>query len=301
MKKMRLHIYIVLAIFVIGFIVGSFVDEALSTAIFSRDNSFGLTMSAIGTIPGYMILAFLGGGFFSIALYKDYKVAWKVVLYVLAVACFGCGVFFAGREFFGPNGFTNDKIKWLGYLIILPVAAGCAYLGFRLSKKSKTPYLWLIYGVTAFFIFMALVPGVTLIKAIFHRPRWRTVTLSDYDGIVFHSWWQRCSNYKDLMSQYGIISEEFKSFPSGHAGASAVFMLAVAVLPLLGKEYEKVQIPLFYAGFAWVLLVSFTRILVGAHFLSDVSMGGILTSVFMLINNEVLIKLNKKYNFAPAE
>ena len=40
MKSMRLHIYIVLAIFVIGFIVGSFVDLSLSTAIFSRDNGF---------------------------------------------------------------------------------------------------------------------------------------------------------------------------------------------------------------------------------------------------------------------
>ena len=78
MKSMRLHIYIVLAIFVIGFIVGSFVDLSLSTAIFSRNNGFGLTIAAIGTIPGYMVLAVLGGGCLALAFHKDYKTVYKV-------------------------------------------------------------------------------------------------------------------------------------------------------------------------------------------------------------------------------
>ena len=299
MKKMRLHIYLVLGLFVVGFIVGTFVDRQLSEAIFSRDNAFGLTISAIGTIPGYMILAILGGGFFALGLLKkEYKMIYRVLLYVVAAgACFAA-IFFTGREFFGPNGFTNDKIKWVGYLIVLPIAGGCAFLGYLLTRKSKTPYLWLIFGIMALCIFMALVPGVTMIKAIFHRPRWRTVTL--YEGIEFHNWYQRCGNYKELIDFYQPkgLKEEFKSFPSGHAGASAVFMLGVAFLPLLDKKYEKLALPLFYGGLAWTLFVAFTRILVGAHFLSDVSMGGILTSVFILVCNEVLIAVNKKLKFA---
>ena len=296
MKRMRLHICIVLAIFVIGFILGSFIDLQLTEAIFSRDNGFCLTMSAIGTIPGYMILAVLGGGFFALALHKEYKTAYKFLLYVGAVGCVAVAIFFTGREFFGPNGFSNlSNIKFVGYLITTPIAAGCGFLGYWLTKKSETPYLWLIFVILAVFIFLALVPGVTLIKAIFHRPRYRTLSL--YEGIAYHNWWQRCSNYKDLMTQYDLLSEEFKSFPSGHAGASMVFVLGACFLPLLDKKYEKLGICLFYAGFAWVLLVAFTRILVGAHFLSDVSMGGILTSVCMLICNEVLIAVNKKHPF----
>ena len=300
MKKMRLHIYILLGVFLIGFIVGSFVDLQLSTSIFYRDNAFGLTISAIGTIPGYMILAVLGGGFFALGLHKNYKVAYKVVLYVIAVACVGVAIFFSGREFFGPNGFEDAAPKWIGYLITTPIAGGCGFLGYVLTKKSNTPYLWLIFGIVAFFIFMSLVPGVTLLKAIFHRPRFRTLSTVEAQvaGLEFHNWWQRCSDYKNYMSLLNVTSEEFKSFPSGHAGASAVFVLGISVLPLLDKKYEKLQIPLFYAGFAWVLFVSFTRILVGAHFLSDVSMGAMLTTIFMLINNEVLIALNKKFKFA---
>ena len=292
---MRLHIYIILAIFVVGFILGTFLDLSISNAIFSRDNAFGLTISAIGTIPGYMILAVLGGMFFAVGLHKDYKTIYKVILYVTAVACLGCAIFFTGREFFGENGFKGAAQQWIGYLITLPIGCACSFLGYKMGKNSETKYLWLILAIAAFCIFMSLVPGVTMIKAIFHRPRFRSVTL--YEGIEFHAWYQRCSEYKDLMAFYNITSEEFKSFPSGHAGASTVFMLGVSLLPLINKKYEKLQLPLFYAGFAWVLLVSFTRILVGAHFLSDVSMGGIITTLFMLINNEVLIASDKKLHF----
>lgn len=301
MKKMRLHIYIVLGIFLVGFIVGSFVDLSLSQALFSRDNTFGLTMSAIGTLPGYMILAVLGGGFFAIGLKKEYKTAWRFVLFVAAIACTGCAIYFSGREFFGENGFRQYiNIKWVGYLIALPIAGGCGYLGYYLSKKSNNKYLWLVLAVAAACIFLALVPGVTMIKAIFHRPRYRLVEAYSSSNIVsFHNWWQRCKEYKDLMSAYNISGEEFKSFPSGHAGASLVFALGVCILPFVDKKYEKLQLPLFYCGVAWALFISFTRILVGAHFLSDVSMGGLLTTVFMLVLNEVLIALNKKYKFEP--
>ena len=296
MKKMRLHIYIMLGIFIIGFVLGTFIDQSLSQAIFSRDNGFGLTMSAIGTIPGYMIFAVLAGGFLALAMHKDYKTVYKVFLYIATVGLLFASILFTGREFFGENGFTGAAPKWVGYIITAPLAAGCGYFGYVITRKSNTPYLWLIFVIAAIFVFLALVPGVTMLKSIFHRPRYRTLTL--YEAIEFHPWYQKCSNYKDLMAMYNVSKEEFKSFPSGHAGASAVFVLGVSILPLLDKKYEKIQLPLFYGGLAWVLLVSFTRILVGAHFLSDVSMGAILTSIFMLANNEVLIALNKKFKFA---
>ena len=296
MKKLRLHTYIVLGLFVLGFILGTFLDLSLTEAIFSRDNTFGITMSAIGTLPGYMILAALGGGFVALALHRQYKTLYKVLLYVGALAGFGAAIFFSGREFFGPNGFTNEKIKWVGYLIALSIACGCGFLGYYLTKKSENKYLWLIYLIAAIAIFMALVPGVTLIKVIFHRPRYRTLSL--YSDIDFYPWYKRCADYKDFMAQYNLTSEEFKSFPSGHAGASSVFMIGVSLLPLINKKFEKITLPLFYVGFAYALFVSFTRILVGAHFLSDVSMGGLLTSLFLLINNEVLIAINKKIPLA---
>ena len=290
MKKISIHIYIVLAICILGFILGSFLDLQLMEAVFSERNTFGLIISVLGTIPGYGCLAICGGGLFAIALLKkEYKMPYRVIFYGVAAAGVGLAIFFIGREFFGPNGFYWIGVsKWIGYLIAIPICLPLGYLGYRLGKSSDNNNLWLLIFVMMIAIFLALVPGVTALKALFHRPRYREVVRLGYAD--FHNWWQRCSNYKDIMEINHIGKDEFKSFPSGHGGASAVFMLCVVFLPLVNSKYEKIQLPLFYGGLAWTLLVCFSRILVGAHFLSDVSMGTLLTVIFMIVAYYVVMK-----------
>lgn len=294
MKKMRLHIYILLGLFLTTFIIGSFCDLQLSEAIFSKNNAFGLTVSIIGTLLGYSCLALCGGVLFGLALTRQYQVAIKVLLYIGAAAAFGLGIFYAGREFFGPNGFVNPSIKWVGYLIALPFMCATGFLGYLAAKRSDNKYLLNIIIVMMIAIFLSLVPGVTLLKSIFHRPRFRTLSDPLYPEIVFHNWWERCINYQDLMTTYNLTSEEFKSFPSGHAGASTVLALTAVFAPELYKRINKSHLVLFYGSIAFTILVAFARILVGAHFLSDVSMGALITSIFTLIANEVVIAFKKR-------
>ena len=294
MKKMRLHIYILLGLFLITFVLGSFFDLQLSEAIFSKNNTFGLIMSIVGTLIGYSCLAFCGGGLFGLALTKKYRTVVKVFLYIGAAVAFGLGVFFAGREFFGPNGFYYEDMKWLGHVITIPFMCVTGFLGFYVAKKSDNGYLLNVLLVLMVCIFMSLIPGVTLLKSVFHRPRFRTLSDPLFPEITFHNWWERCKNYKDLMSLYNLTSEEFKSFPSGHAGATLVTCMTLVFAPLYNEKLKKYHLVFFYSALVLTLLVCFARILVGAHFLSDVSMGAMLTTIFMFIGNEfVIAKMNK--------
>ncbi len=297
MKKLRLHIYILLGFFLVTFIIGSFADQAINQALFSRDNGFGLTISAIGTIPGYGCFALLGGMLFISAKRSiDNKVI-KILAMIFSFAAYGLGVYFSGREFFGENGFTNPSLYWLGFIIAAVILAGIAYLGYYLGKQSDNKNLWIIIVILFAAYFFSLIPGVTALKNIFHRPRYRLLATDEAQaaGLYFHSWWLPCKDYKSFMETLNVTKEEFKSFPSGHAGASMVFPLTAAFIPFVNRKYEKLQLPLLYGGFAWVLFVSFTRMLVGAHFLSDVSMGALLTTIFLLISNEVIL------HFKPAQ
>lgn len=302
MKKMRLHIYIALAVALIGFILGSFFDLNLSSTIFSRDNPFGLGVSIVGTIPGYGMFAVLGGASLFYAMKKSFKTIFRVLFYIFAAAAPFLGVYFAGREFFGVNGFvvfSSDKVGLLvGCLIALPIMGGLFYFGYRLFKSSNKDHLWLLIILLGIALFMALIPGVTMLKAIFHRPRFRAIEFfeANFAGespkVFFHHWWERCTNYGELIKTYSYLGkDEFKSFPSGHVGAATCFMLVVSFLPLLNKEYEKKALICYYAGFAWALLVAASRILVGAHFLSDVSMGMLLSLICLFIVNEVIIHI----------
>ena len=302
MKKFAINIYIVIGILVIGFIVGSFVDQQLSQAIFIRNDSFGLFLSAVGTTPGYGCLAIIGGSLFAIAfLRKDYKLWMRILFYGLAIASYGLAVFFAGREFFGANGFYKAAPSWVGFLIEIPIMSGLGYLGYRIGKNTDNNNLWLLLVILLIAIFIALVPGVTILKEIFHRPRYRMITepeVAALDYVGFHSWWERCGDYKEIIAKYAehgveVLKEQFKSFPSGHAGATAVLILYVTFLPLMNKKYQRLQLPLFYSALVWCLLISVSRIWVGAHFLSDVSMGALITAICLLISFYVVVN-NKK-------
>ena len=287
MKKLRLHLLIILGVYLICFIIGSFVDLKLMEALFSKNNGFGLTFAAIGTIPGYSVFAIIGGGFLWLGLQKSFKTSIRFIFFILMVVGLGCGIYFSGKEWFGENGFYNPKIYWVGFLITTPIMGGMFYLGYYLTSKANNPRIWILFVALTIAAFIALVGGVTLLKAIFHRPRYRELVSG---GVVpFHNWWDRCSNYKDFVA-LGYSKEEFKSFPSGHSGGSLTSLYFLAFIPVFFKKSEKWHLLAIYSGVAWSLLVCFTRILVGAHFLSDVAMGGILSIGCLIIANEVVIR-----------
>lgn len=291
MKKIETHIYIALAVFVALFIVGSFYDYELSNMLYSKQNMFGLVTSVIEPTFGYGVVAFIGGGFFALFFKKQYKTIFRVLFIAAALGCLGVAVFFAGREFFGPNGFYWIGVarSW-GYLIAFPAELAIACLGYLLTKNSKNGNLWLLYLIMAVVIAIVLLAGTSLFKVIFHRPRFRSIFEYETQGLRFHEWYSPCKDYKYWINEVGLDKDEFKSFPSGHTSVAAVLMMSFVFLPCLDNKYKKWQIPLFYVGLVFTLLTGFVRILVGAHFLSDVSFGALLAIIFFLIARVVIVE-----------
>lgn len=296
MKQIRLYLFITLGAFLALFIVGTFLDLQINTGLYSDKNTFGLIVSVVGTTPGYGMFAIMGGGFLSLFLKKEEYPTWARVLFVIAIlGCLGSSTYFAGREFFGPNGFywVVKKSFW-GYFISFPIMVGFTYLGYRLMRNVENKYLWVLLLVLIAAFALALTGGVTLLKVIFHRPRYRAIEGTG-SLIPYYAWYERCSDYKGYMTTFGLTSEEFKSFPSGHAGASMGLPLIAIFLPLIDEKYRKYRLPIFVCGLAFSLLVMFSRMLVGAHYMSDVAMGAMLVAICMIIGAEVLRSL-KKFN-----
>lgn len=237
------------------------------------------------------MIAFIGGGLLVFGLRKQECKTWMRVCFIIStLVCLGSSIFFAGREFFGPNGFYWVAHRAWGYLIAFPAMVGFTYLGYLLCKDTQNKNLWIVLLIVLAAFVIALTAGVSLIKVIYHRPRFRAVV---NDGLDYYPWYIRCSDYHKLMKEYLVDSEEFKSFPSGHAASAMGFALVPLFLPVVDKKYEKVQLPVFLCGLAFALLVMFSRMLVGAHYLSDVSMGALLTTLLIYIAFEV-IRSSKK-------
>lgn len=288
MKQMRVPLFIALGVALVGIILGSFLDLQISAAVASPTSGFGLFVSCIAPTIGFAAVAAMGGGFIAFAIKGQYPTWLKVLFYIFAAGCYGIAVYYSYGEYFGLNGFYWVAKKWMGLLIAVPIEAAAMVGGYFLFKDYQNKNSWIIFLVVAVTLAVALLGFVTVLKDIFHRPRYRLIMMGD---VEFYNWWQPCKNYKDLMETYSIVKEDFKSFPSGHTSESSVIIVLIAFLPLINKKFEKLQLPLFVCGCLFVFLVGVCRILAAAHFLSDVSMGAFIMMLLTIIANEVVMRI----------
>ena len=214
MKQIRLYLYIMFGAFLALFIVGTFVDLQLNQQLFSDKNMFGLAVSAISPSISYGPLAICGGGFLALFLRKEYNKWFRAFFMIGFLACLGCAVYFAGLEYFSVNGFYWVSQKYLGYIIAIPAEASFSFVGYLLFKKCEQKNIWIFIVVFVAAFSVALLAGVNGLKAIMHRPRYRSIQST---LMPFYPWYEKCYYYQGYMQTYGLAKEEFKSFPSGHA------------------------------------------------------------------------------------
>ena len=287
MKNMRLPLLSALGVAIIGIVLGSFFDLNISSAIASADSALGLTISAIGPTIGFFSVAVMAGGFIRLAVKGEYPLILKLLFYGLAACCIGVAIYYPAGEYFGINGFYNPSLKWLGYLIVLFPELGGVVLGYFLFKDCNKK-IWIVFVIIIGLLLVALLFAIPTLKDIMHRPRYRLIAAT---GAEFHNWWEPCRNYKDLIIQYNTVSDNFKSYPSGHTAEASIMLVITTFLPLANVKFKKYQWPLFIASVALIVVVAFARILAAAHFLSDVSTGATIMIGLLVIANEVIMRL----------
>ena len=290
MKNMRIPIISAMGVAIIGLILGSFLDLKLSQSIASSTNGLGLFISVVGPTLGFCGLSFIGGGFIAIS-FKQKRIWAKVIYIFLALAAVGVTIKYAGTEYFGINGFRNDNLVWIGYIVAAICSIAAEVGGYYVFKDCENERAWIPFVCVYVVLLIVLVAAIPILKDNMHRPRFRTVT----QGLVeFHAWYQKCGDYKEYMEKFGYISEEFKSFPSGHTGEASILVVVAVFAPIAYDKLKKYQLPMFIGACVFVIIVAFGRILAAAHYLSDTSMGALLTLTFTCIANEIVIFVDKK-------
>ena len=271
--------------FAITFAIGTFFDHPIAAAIFSGGNIPALIVSSLG------IYVFCGAFsfYFGAALSQALKVAndFKRTIYSTFIIFFGVIVMtIAGGSLLDINnlgGIFPEVRRTIPQMIIvfLFVFLPIAVLGFFLGRRNNDPTLGrrivLILNCMAVMFII-----YEIIKTGLPRPRFRLIQ-EHIDGVDFHAWYDPIKNKDELIETFGIYSDNFKSFPSGHT-ANAILSIAIlpglaAVVPAL-RNKKKV---LFVAGFVFGFLVLASRMVLGAHFLSDVSCGGFIASVMSAV------------------
>ena len=305
MKK-RFHLLIIIGLLLIGFIIGSFLDLEINEALFSKNNGFGLFMASFGVYPCYIGLAFIGGGLLSTTISRKKELPlWALVIcFGLSGVAYLMGVYLCGREWPSVNGHNVPELAPLSYAIAATILGGVYAGAFFVCKKGDQKQLWTVLLLMTVIFVMALLPAGYVIKLIIHRPRYRYVVRT---GLVdYKNWWEMFPNYKDfynseepaLIEGFPITKEEFKSFPSGHSGTGMIMAMFLPYLAYFFPKLKGKETLLFYGGVAFGLLMMFSRLLVGAHYLTDTCMGSLIVMVVFYIVNE--FAYHKKWLDEPA-
>lgn len=90
-----------------------------------------------------------------------------------------------------------------------------------------------------------------------------------------------------------MASDAFKSFPSGHTCAAATVYAIILVPDLFELKGKKnglgAKIACWAVPIVITMLVAISRIVCGAHYMSDVTFGGTITFVCMMISREIFV------------
>lgn len=265
---------IVLSIAAALLIVASFYDLAINHALSNSESVYGLLFVTLGEFPAYIILPMCGVIWF----YADLGIKDRRLLIVARVASailVWLGFFIWGAM--GSRIIESPKVIELSALYSILFAFFTLLLG-KYLKINFTKYVR--FAVFALFVMLVSLVLIRLIKIGWGRMRYRDMLkVGDFTG--FTPWY--------IPNGYNGNT----SFPSGHT-ASACNIFIFVVLFKGDRRYIANAIALLF-----VVLTMFSRIVVNAHFLSDVLIGGLVSYLCYFIIK--LLFERKKSIIPPVE
>ncbi len=291
-------------------------DKALPDGEYLAEDFFGVFFEIMGSSALYIIIGICAAILFWFCLKVVNKKPWNVIL---AVICFGGGLvalWFIFSDMFKysiehilkdvVNTAGNEMLRYdlihemedKGAFIAVELLIALALNGLLVfsMKNIKVETLKKLMRFVLAFVVMAILSNilVMIIKVPAGRMRYRAMNstvgqaMGGFDN--FTPWYKMTGN-NDVFDSKALFgySDGFKSFPSGHTCAAGALYALIMLIDVLDIKKTWKKVAIWSSTIVGVGLVAISRIVVGAHFFSDVLMGGSLAFVSMLIGREIFI------------
>lgn len=265
--------------------LGTFVDYPLSFALYDESSPFATFFAAYGAIPAPLGCV-AAGTLFVCGRNRDNKI-WGIVQSIGGILLLLSGAILVCLIPALYMAVPPALLTGIGLIL----SASTILVIRRLAKGAdRSAMIRVALAISLALLCQLLV--VNGIKLAWGRPRMRLVT--SHPEVFFVPWWQLGNALKEPLMAAGVTADEFKSFPSGHT-ANATTMLLLGVLPYLQPKLQKYKTVLVAFGFAWAAIVALSRIMIGAHYLTDTAVGFLVSFLSIyLICSFMLCPRNKK-------
>ncbi len=252
------------AILMVLLVAGSVADLTISKWLYQPDTWFTSFFARVGMLPCYGIAGFsFAVLWFTRTKDNRRKNLTGGILYLLFVVY--CG--------FISSLTIMPEAKLLYTLVFTCVAMLLGYL-VREQNRKQLRYFAVVSLITAFVEFYL----IQIVKLLWGRQRFYSI-LDDFS--LFKPWYAPLGK---------VLDDTYKSFPSGHSGDAAV-LLCLLNLPLLvtaAKGKQKIWGRALIYG--WIICVMLSRVMAGAHYVTDVTIGAGITYVIFLLADGYMTK-----------
>ena len=255
---------IVAVILAFCLLVGSFFDYQISSALFNSSSLFGRFVEAAGELP-FELTASIAGVMLVRSAHPDSKASkWLAALGILI------NVGLVGYEIIGSLR-VGGKLIAFQLVLTFALAIAANLIAYRLTRDADPDDLtrWALM-VLAVWAAQAIILNV-IVKPLWSRPRMRVIEVTP--GLNFQPWWVIGNPDKWAYIAAGVIKDGFKSFASGHTAHAAIGLMLAGLPTAAFKEKPSHRRVVFWVAAVVAALVAFGRIVIGAHFLTDVSCG----------------------------
>lgn len=271
-KKIYVSVIILAVLWLAALLFATMYDLDISTAIADRNSVYGRVLEVAGEPPAILFTSF------NLALMAAYF--WKccdhskrsTVLGTLTVTgCFGTSLFTmikTAKYIAEYSGYSTVHLVQIIYAVCAALAVSFIFVAIAVFLREETleKYFFVAWrcvlsAILTFVIIWAL-------KLVWGRVRPRQLELAG--GYAAFTPWYMLRGFTG-----------FFSFPSGHTANATVIISSLYYFKVLPSKYKKYEIPLKVLLTVWIALVAFSRVRIGAHYLSDV-LFGLAVTVFIV-------------------
>lgn len=290
MKNLRVQYrraaLLLLALLLIFMVVGSFLDLQISKLLYpGHENSVGQFFAAFGELPAFIALSCAGS--LLIVCRARINSAWAALIALIGGGLILMAVILSVHE-------SVDSVPampmWVALVVNVFVMAACS-VGIVYYARSAPVKTIVRFVLTLVLVSIGTMALINIVKVPWGRARMRLIVLTGNES-YFSPWWKAGTALKNRLVAEGISKDEFRSFPSGHTACASCAML-LALVPTLSRRKRRRTGALLLAGCVWTAVVAVTRIWMGAHFLTDVTMAWLIT-LGMCVLGVYLFYFNKR-------
>lgn len=238
-------------------------DLSISTAIVNENSVFGRMLEALGLLVAPLLFS-LSGAAVAVFFIKETCAPRRTLKIVLSCTAALAGIVYT---LYTCASFSTWLLL-IGAPVLLLLFAAAVFLFVKLPR-STLYRLMKIAAVSLFYLFAILIL-ISVIKVFWGRIRFRQLT----DLAQFTPWYL----------PQGVTG--FVSFPSGHTANATALWILTMFAPLVKTRFKKALC--FIVPSVWIVLMAFSRVLVGAHYASDVLFGAAISiAVFYAVRHFV--------------